>query len=109
MSSPSLLQRTIAGAAFVALAVAKFAVNINLQNNSFLTDRANEVITKVFTSDEVKECTRIRTPYLEISGDDHYHLWAICCGDNACGHKVYSGRGLDDHKDARVIMKTSTD
>jgi hypothetical protein len=106
MSSSSLLHRTITGAAFVALAV---AVNINLQNNSFVTDRVSEVITKVFTSDEVKECTRIRTPYLETSGDDHYHLWAICCGDNACGHKVYSGRRLDDHKDARVIMKTSTD
>lgn len=67
--------------------------------------------TKVFSSDEVKECTRIRTPYLEASGDHHYHIWAICCGDNACGHKTQRNgrRLLDDHKDARVIMKTSTD
>ena len=72
---------------------------------------SDATITKVFTHDEVEECVRIRTPYLETSGDDHYHIWAICCGDNACGHKVRRAnrRLLDDHKDARVIMKTSTD
>ena len=76
--------------------------------------------TPVFTADEVKKCTRIRTPYVETSGVSVFHLFAICCGDNACGHKTVAGqlvRGTngtngtlgDDHKDARVIMKTSHD
>merc|ERR1711871_132056 len=68
-------------------------------------------VQKAFSDDDVKTCTRIRTPYLETSGDDHYHLFAICCGDNACGHKTRrSGRRLlDNHEDARVIMTTSKD
>jgi len=67
-------------------------------------------ITDAFTSDEIKECHKIRTPYLETSGSGYYHLWAICCGKNLCGGKRRSIGGLgDDHSDARVVMKTSTD
>jgi len=67
-------------------------------------------ITSAFTKDEIKDCSKIRTPYLETSGSGYYHLWAICCGKNLCGGKRRSIGGLgDDHSDARVIMKTSTD
>merc|ERR1711907_507599 len=71
----------------------------------------------VFSDAEVKECTRFRAPVLVRSGDnEHWHILGICCGANACGNsEAYdSSRGEnvtlgDDHQDARVIMKSSSD
>ena len=69
----------------------------------------------VFTDKEVKECTRIRTPVLISSSPQHKHVLATCCGENACGHKTFeSSQGAsptldDNHKEARIIMKSSSD
>lgn len=70
--------------------------------------------TSIFSHSDVEECTRIRTPELAKSGDSHWHVFATCCGDNACGHKtrrrLYANNTLgDDHSKARVIMATSSD
>ena len=68
----------------------------------------------VFSDDDVKECTRIRTPELVKSGEQHWHVFATCCGDNACGHKTRRRLGGnetlgDNHSEARIIVATSTD
>ena len=66
----------------------------------------------VFTKEEVKRCTRIRTPstlYNEDTGS--IHVVARCCGINQCSGKgsTIHRRRLDNDEDATVIMKTSTD
>ena len=80
----------------------------------------------IFSADDVADCTRIRTPELVKSGQDdsgisHWHVFATCCGENACGHKTRRRLGDnsgepahnatlgDDHTEARIIYATSTD
>ena len=69
----------------------------------------------VFSDDDVKECTRIRTPELVKTGQSNWHVFATCCGDNACGHKTRRRLGAnsseleDNHSEARVIVATSDD
>mgnify|MGYP002631977601 CR=1 FL=1 len=75
----------------------------------------------VFGDDAIKECTRIRTPELVKSGESHWHIFATCCGENACGHKTRRRLGdnssdtaqntklFDNHSEARIIMTTSHD
>ena len=76
----------------------------------------NNDINVVFTKDEVKFCTRIRTPSTMYNPDTgSTHVIARCCGKNMCSGKTSfspdngKGRRLDNDKDAMVIMKTSTD
>ena len=69
-------------------------------------------VSLVFTKEEVKRCTRIRTPstlYNEDTGS--IHVVARCCGINQCSGKgsTIHRRRLDNDEDATVIMKTSTD
>ena len=76
----------------------------------------NNDINVVFTKDEVKFCTRIRTPSTMYNPDTgSTHVIARCCGKNMCSGKTSfsqdngKGRRLDNDKDAMLIMKTSTD
>ena len=75
----------------------------------------------VFSDEAIKDCTRIRTPELVKSGEQHWHVFATCCGENACGHKTRRRLGSnsnetannvtlgDNHSEARIIMATSKD
>ena len=70
---------------------------------------------EVFTKKELNDCTRIRTPVVVSSSPQHWHVFATCCGEDACGHKSFeSSQGEnstlgDNHKESRVIMKSSSD
>lgn len=71
-------------------------------------------VSLVFTNEEVKFCTRIRTPSTIYNTDTgSTHVVARCCGANECSGKTTdesgTGRRLDNDKDAKVIMKTSKD
>jgi len=78
----------------------------------------------IFSADDIAACTRIRTPELVNSGKDdsgtsHWHVFATCCGENACGHKTrrrlrannstHNVSLGDDHTEARIIYATSKD
>lgn len=72
--------------------------------------------TSVFSGEELRQCTRLRTPSLFTtpngSSDDKpvLHVIARCCGSNSCSGKSGATTRLgDDNKDATVIMKSSND
>ena len=76
-----------------------------------------QTFATVFTKEEVKLCTRIRTPSLFFNTHTHTaHVTARCCGKNMCSSKNISylrdplkTNVGDNDKDSKVIMKTSTD
>ena len=88
------------------------ATSVVLIVAAHLANGLDSDVSLVFTKEEVKRCTRIRTPstlYNEDTGS--IHVVARCCGINQCSGKgsTIHRRRLDNDEDATVIMKTSTD
>ena len=82
------------------------------------SEQTIQTFATVFTKEEVKACTRIRTPSILFNTDTNTaHVTARCCGKNMCSSKPSSHLNReqpnpnvgDNDKDAKVIMKTSTD
>ena len=87
------------------------ATSVVLIVAAHLANGLDSDVSLVFTKEEVKRCTRIRTPstlYNEDTGS--IHVVARCCGINQCSGKASAihRRRLDNDEDATVIMKTST-
>jgi hypothetical protein len=65
----------------------------------------------VFSSEDISQCTRIRSPELVKTGGANFLVFATCCGKNACGH-ISEGRNSslgDDHSESKVILTSSSD
>ena len=88
------------------------ATSVVLIVAAHLANGLDSDVSLVFTKEEVKRCTRIRTPstlYNEDTGS--IHVVARCFGINQCSGKASTihRRRLDNDEDVTVIMKTSTD
>eukprot|EP01147_Barroeca_monosierra_P001630 gene1630-4765_t len=78
------------------------------ENRHSLVEHLNATIKSVFSDTHLKECGRLRTPFL-VQTPSRIMVLARCCGKNLCSEKSDSSDFGDDDSDSQVVAVSSTD